>query len=79
MLRLERYLSYYTVRYLQHRRSQGISPDLKFVIDHSNNPGEGEVRNSPLNGLSLQGLFESLNSSTTLLPLTCPVTLALII
>lgn len=43
MLRLEQYLSYYTVRYLQHRRSQGISPDLKFVIDHSNNPGEGEV------------------------------------
>ncbi|KAF9098046.1 hypothetical protein BGX23_007203 [Mortierella sp. AD031] len=44
MLRLEQYLSYYTVRYLQHRRSQGISPDLKFVIDHSNNPGEGESK-----------------------------------
>ncbi|KAF9929850.1 hypothetical protein FBU30_001163 [Linnemannia zychae] len=44
MLRLEKYLNYYTVRYLQHRRSQGISPDLKFVIDHSNNPGEGESK-----------------------------------
>ncbi|KAG0346520.1 hypothetical protein BG004_001536 [Podila humilis] len=42
MTRLEKYLSYYTVRYLQQRRYQGISPDLKFVIDHSNNPGEGE-------------------------------------
>ncbi|KAG0213877.1 hypothetical protein BGX28_003301 [Mortierella sp. GBA30] len=44
MSRLEQYLSYYTVRYLQQRRSQGISPDLKFVIDHSNNPGEGESK-----------------------------------
>ncbi|KAF9188669.1 hypothetical protein BGZ51_000408 [Haplosporangium sp. Z 767] len=44
MYRLEQYLSYYTVRYLQQRRSQGISPDLKFVIDHSNNPGEGESK-----------------------------------
>jgi len=43
MSRLEQYLNYYAVRYLQQRRSQGISPDLKFVIDHSNNPGEGEV------------------------------------
>jgi len=43
MTRVEHYLSYYTVRYLQQRRNQGISPDLKFVIDHSNNPGEGEV------------------------------------
>ncbi|KAG0336073.1 hypothetical protein BG000_006966 [Podila horticola] len=44
MTRVEQYLSYYTVRYLQQRRSQGISPDLKFVIDHSNNPGEGESK-----------------------------------
>ncbi|KAG0319085.1 hypothetical protein BGZ99_005293 [Dissophora globulifera] len=44
MARLEQYLSYYTVRYLQHRRELGISPDLKFVIDHSNNPGEGESK-----------------------------------
>ncbi|KAG0005253.1 hypothetical protein BGZ80_009243 [Entomortierella chlamydospora] len=42
MARLEHYLSYYSVRYLQHRQQLGISPDLKFVIDHSNNPGEGE-------------------------------------
>ncbi|KAF8924453.1 hypothetical protein BGZ58_001771 [Dissophora ornata] len=44
MSRLEHYLSYYSVRYLQHRRLLGISPDLKFVIDHSNNPGEGESK-----------------------------------
>ncbi|KAF8951600.1 hypothetical protein BGZ52_010728 [Haplosporangium bisporale] len=44
MTRVEHYLSYYTVRYLQQRRNQGISPDLKFVIDHSNNPGEGESK-----------------------------------
>ncbi|KAF9305673.1 hypothetical protein BGZ74_009316 [Mortierella antarctica] len=44
MTRVEQYLSYYTVRYLQQRRNQGISPDLKFVIDHSNNPGEGESK-----------------------------------
>ncbi|KAI1319622.1 hypothetical protein EDD11_003615 [Mortierella claussenii] len=44
MSRLEQYLSYYAVRYLQHRQSLGISPDLKFVIDHSNNPGEGESK-----------------------------------
>lgn len=56
MLRLEQYLSYYTVRYLQHRRSQGISPDLKFVIDHSNNPGEGEVMGILL--LLFNGLFD---------------------
>ncbi|KAI7830315.1 XRN 5'-3' exonuclease N-terminus-domain-containing protein [Gamsiella multidivaricata] len=44
MTRLEHYLSYYSVRYLQHRRLLGISPDLKFIIDHSNNPGEGESK-----------------------------------
>ncbi|KAF9358976.1 hypothetical protein BGX26_000450 [Mortierella sp. AD094] len=44
MARLEHYLSYYSVRYLQHRQALGISPDLKFVIDHSNNPGEGESK-----------------------------------
>ncbi|KAF9438952.1 hypothetical protein BGZ76_002615 [Entomortierella beljakovae] len=44
MTRLEHYLSYYSVRYLQHRQALGISPDLKFVIDHSNNPGEGESK-----------------------------------
>ncbi|KAF9580206.1 hypothetical protein BGW38_003245, partial [Lunasporangiospora selenospora] len=44
MARVEKYLSYYVVQYLQQRQSQGISPDLKFIVDHSSNPGEGESK-----------------------------------
>ncbi|KAG0002079.1 hypothetical protein BGZ65_002941 [Modicella reniformis] len=44
MTRLERYLSYYAVRYLQQRDKRDVPPTLKFVVDHSNNPGEGESK-----------------------------------
>lgn len=43
MTRLEQYLGYYAVRYMQQRDKRDIPAALKFVIDHSNNPGEGEV------------------------------------
>ncbi|KAG0242779.1 hypothetical protein BGW41_003455 [Actinomortierella wolfii] len=44
MARVEKYLDYYAVRYLQQRQGRNISPDLKFIIDHGNNPGEGECK-----------------------------------
>ncbi|KAG0223477.1 hypothetical protein B0O80DRAFT_230578 [Mortierella sp. GBAus27b] len=44
MSRLEQYLSYYAVRYMQQRHKRDVPHTLKFVIDHSNNPGEGECK-----------------------------------
>lgn len=43
MTRIEHYLSYFAVRYMQQNVRRDGPPILKFVIDHSNNPGEGEV------------------------------------
>ncbi|KAF9362911.1 hypothetical protein BGX34_005273 [Mortierella sp. NVP85] len=44
MTRIEHYLSYFAVRYMQQNVRRDGPPILKFVIDHSNNPGEGETK-----------------------------------